>query len=277
MNPATKVVVGTLVDGLGPVTLLDPAAVHHRDPVRHRQRLLLVMGDVDKGDPDLALDPLQLELESLAQFQVEGAERLVEQQHLRQVDQRPGERHALLHAAGELVRPPVDFTREPDPLELGLDPALDLVLGHPLALEPEGDVLTDAQVGEERVALEHRVGRPLVRREAGDVCALDLDRATRRLLEAADHPQGRRLAAARRAEQGEELPVGDLEVHRLDGDEIVERLRHSLQAHAGFAQTRTLLIRQSYGCADAAQAKSPTVPAQGAESPKRPIVLVRSV
>ena len=122
MKPATKVVVGPLVDLLGAGDLLDPAAVHDRDPVGHRQRLLLVVGDVDEGDPDLALDPLQLELQALAQLQVEGAERLVEQQHLRQVDQRPGQRDPLLHAARELVRAPVDLAREPDPLELGLDP-----------------------------------------------------------------------------------------------------------------------------------------------------------
>ena len=38
-----------------------------------------------------------------------------------------------------------------------------------------------------------------------------------RLLEAADHPQGRRLAAAGRAEQAEELAVADLEVDVVDG------------------------------------------------------------
>ncbi len=65
------------------------------------------MGDVDEGDPDLALDLLQLDLQALAQLQVERAERLVEQQHLRQVDQRPRQRHPLLHAAGELRGPPV--------------------------------------------------------------------------------------------------------------------------------------------------------------------------
>ena len=50
------------------------------------------------------LDPLQLELHLLAQLQVERAERLVEQQHLRPVDERAGERDPLLLAAGELAR-----------------------------------------------------------------------------------------------------------------------------------------------------------------------------
>jgi hypothetical protein len=90
---------GAVVDLLGRRHLLDPAAVHHRDPVAHRQRLLLVVGDVDEGDADVALDPLQLDLQFLTQFQVQGPERLVEEEDLRQVDQRPGERHPLLHPA----------------------------------------------------------------------------------------------------------------------------------------------------------------------------------
>ena len=46
------------------------------------------------------------------------------------------------------------------------------------------------------------------------------------LLEAADHAQGRRLAAAGRTEQAEELAVLDLEVDVVDGDHVAERLRH---------------------------------------------------
>ena len=61
------------------------------------------MGHVDERDPDLALDPLQLDLQALAQLQVERAERLVEQQHRGPVDERAGERDALLLAARELA------------------------------------------------------------------------------------------------------------------------------------------------------------------------------
>ena len=63
--------------------LLDPARVHHRDGVGHRHGLLLVVRDVHEGDADLGLDPLELDLHLAAQLEVEGAERLVEQQHLR--------------------------------------------------------------------------------------------------------------------------------------------------------------------------------------------------
>ena len=86
--------------------LLDPARVHDRDPVRHRHRLLLVVRDVDEGNADVVLDRLQLELHLLAELQVEGSQRLVEQEHTRLVDERTCERDALLLAAGELARLP---------------------------------------------------------------------------------------------------------------------------------------------------------------------------
>ena len=103
MNPATNRVRGRVVELLRRAQLLDPPAVHDRDPVRQGERLLLVVGHVDERDPDLELDPLQLHLELAAELEVEGPERLVEEQDRGIVDQGPRERHALLLAARELV------------------------------------------------------------------------------------------------------------------------------------------------------------------------------
>ena len=93
-----------LVDLARRARLLDAAAVHHGDPVAHRQRFLLVVRDEDEGDPEVRLERLQLDLQILAQARVERAERLVEQQHARHEDERAGERDPLLLAAGELLR-----------------------------------------------------------------------------------------------------------------------------------------------------------------------------
>ena len=70
------------------------------------------------------------------------------------------------------------------------------------------DVLEDRQVREERVALEDRVHVALVRRKAGDGPVAEVDDAIVRLLEAADHAQRRRLAAAGRSEQAKKEPRG---------------------------------------------------------------------
>ena len=50
----------------------------------------------------------------------------------------------------------------------------------------------------------------------------DIDIAGRHLLEPGDHAHGRRLAAAGRSEQDEELLVHDLEVEIGHGDEAAE-------------------------------------------------------
>ena len=60
MNLATNSVRGVSNITLGQPGLLDPAGVHHRDPVAHRQRLLLVVGDEDERDAERPLEVLQL-------------------------------------------------------------------------------------------------------------------------------------------------------------------------------------------------------------------------
>ncbi len=81
------------------IQLLDPAAMHHCDPVRHRQRLVLVMRDEDRGGADLAQQALEVDLHGLAQLAVERREGLVEQQKLRPDDERTRHGDTLLLAA----------------------------------------------------------------------------------------------------------------------------------------------------------------------------------
>ena len=91
--------------------LLDAALVEHRDAVGDGVRLLLVVGDVDRGDAELALQQLELGAHLDAQLGVEVGQRLVEQQHLGLDHDGAGERDALLLAAGELRRPAVGVGR----------------------------------------------------------------------------------------------------------------------------------------------------------------------
>ena len=88
----------------------------------------------------------------------------------------------------------------------------DLGRVHLAALEPEGHVVRHVEVLEQRVALEDRVHVALVGRHGLHRLALEEDAALGGLLEPGHHPQRRGLAAARRAEQREELALLDLEV-----------------------------------------------------------------
>ena len=80
MNEATSSFSGRVEIVSGSRDLLDPALVHDDDPVGHRQRLLLVVRDVDEHQPELALEVAQLDPHAQLKQAVEVAERLVEEQ-----------------------------------------------------------------------------------------------------------------------------------------------------------------------------------------------------
>src|SRR5438105_13220234 len=86
-------------------------------------------------------------------------------------------------------------------------------------------------MGEQRVALEHGVDVTTARRHVGAVVPVEEDGAGRRLLEACDHPQRRRLAATRRSEQREELARWDVEVDAVDGREVAEALHQPHESY----------------------------------------------
>ena len=95
---------GTVVEVVGAVPLLDAALVHHADLVGHGEGLVLVVRHQHRGGAARLDDVAHLERQALAQVDVEVGERLVEQQQLGARRERARERHALLLAAGELVR-----------------------------------------------------------------------------------------------------------------------------------------------------------------------------
>jgi hypothetical protein len=185
----------------------------------------LVVGDVDEGDADLALNPLELELHHLAKLEVERTERFVQQQRAGIVHQRAGQRHTLLLPAGELGRLALGEVGEPNDLEQFVDAPLDLGLVLLHAARSVRDVVPHRHVGEQRVMLEHGVDIALVRRHPRDILALQADGALGRSLESGDHPKRGGLAATRRTEHREELAGSYREVGFLDRNIVGEPLR----------------------------------------------------
>jgi hypothetical protein len=74
----------------------------------------------------------------------------------------------------------------------------------------------------ERVVLEHHRDVPVLRRHVVDQLIADVDLARSGFLETGDHPQSRGLAAARGADQHDELAVVDVEVDAGDRGGAVE-------------------------------------------------------
>jgi hypothetical protein len=111
-------------------------------------------------------------------------------------------------------------------------PAADLVSREAAQPEPEAHGVEDAHVRVERVFLEHHGDVAAARRDVVDHLAADRDLARCNLLEPGDHPQCRRFAAARRADEHDELLVLGLEVDPLHGlDPALVLLHQPSQRH----------------------------------------------
>ncbi len=117
---------------------------------------------------------------------------------------------------------------------------------HAHGLEAEGQVLAHAHVRVERVGLEDHGELALGRRHLGHVRAVDQDVAVGDLLEAGDHPEQRRLAAARGADEDHELAVADREVDAVDHLGRAEALDDLAQLEVSHARGLRPFIASSH-------------------------------
>ena len=101
-----------------------------------------------------------------------------------------------------------------------------VLAGH---LQREGDVVAHRHMRIERIGLEHHGELALGRRLAGHVAAVDVDGAAAGVLEPGDQPQQRGLAAARGADEDDELAVLDDQVDFRNDDGRPEGFRHFLE------------------------------------------------
>ena len=170
-----EAVLRLVVDVGGGANLLDDAIVHHHDGIAQGQRLFLVVGDVDEGDAQRLMHVLQFELHVLAHLQVEGGEGLVEEQHLGLVDDGAGNGHTLLLSTRQAVHVAFLIIRHAHHLQRFAHGGIHLLRGHAAQLQSEGDVVKHVQMGEQGIALEHRVHRALVRGRLGDVLTTEQD------------------------------------------------------------------------------------------------------
>jgi hypothetical protein len=220
--------------------LLQPPAVDDGDHVGQRQRLRLVVGDIDEGDAGAPLQHLELGAHALAQLGVEIGQGLVEQQDLGLDHEAARQRHALLLAARQLVGIALLEPGEIDQRERLFDLAPRLGARDLAHLEAEDDVFEHGLVRPYRVVLEHHAHTAGVRRHhlarRREEPSVHHDGAGVGHDIAGDQSQRGRLAAAARAQQGDELVVLDVEVEighsRHIGIVRAEMLRQPLDGDA---------------------------------------------
>ena len=213
------------------IHLFDAAVIEHRDPIGHRQRFALIVGDEDKGDTQLALQLLQLALHLLAQFEIQRAERFVQQQHPRPIDQRARQRHALPLAARQVRRLAFGNETERHALQRLLRPRQPLAFSDALHHQAVGDIFQHRHVREQRVILKHGIHVALIRRQVGGFLAVDANRAGSELFKAGDQAQAGGFARAGRPEHGEEFPVLNVDGYPIHGANIAESPRNIDELH----------------------------------------------
>ncbi|MCY1496164.1 hypothetical protein D9M68_300920 [compost metagenome] len=155
--------------------LLDHAALHDSNTIGERQRLYLVVGDVDHRVLQRLVQPLDLDAQLRAQLGVEVGKRLVEEEHVDIAHQRPADRHPLALATGKLRRFALQERLDLQDLGGAAHTFVDLLLRDLCDLQAEGEVLLHRHLRIERVGLEHHADAAVLGLLPGDVLVFDED------------------------------------------------------------------------------------------------------
>jgi hypothetical protein len=214
------------------------AEVHDRDPVRDVPDNGQVVRDEHVGNAEPLLQLLeQVDYAGLDRH-VERGDRLVEHDHLGLEGERAGDADPLPLAAGELVRIAVAVLGvEPHGLEQLADPAPAVLAVKAVDLQRLGEDLVDRdprvqrRVGVLEDDLDVAAQRPQVPvGELREVVPLEQHLTGRRRVQAEQRPPGRRLAAARLADQAERLVRVEVEAHPADGVDDADLAAHQPRA-----------------------------------------------
>ena len=213
--------------------LFDHALVHDRDRVGHRHRFHLVVGHIDGGRVQPVVQCAQLLAHHFAKLGIERTERLVHQESERVAHDRAAKCHTLAVAARQARDRLVEQLGDAQGARGLFDLAVDLGPRQALRQQREGDVAAHVHVRVEREHLEHEGDVACRGALVTHVFVTEKDLSRGRQLEARDHAQRGGLAAARRAEQAEELTVAHREARVFHGGEFGEGLVQLLNANLG--------------------------------------------
>src|SRR5579859_1047271 len=211
----------------------DPAIVEHRHPMRDLARRAHVVGDSERGHAQILDQRGDQIVDHVGADRIEPGGWLVEEDDLGARRDRAGERHALLHAARQLVGPQVeDVAAEADALEILLGDAAHAVgLADPALREAEGDVAPHRHRIEQRAALEEHpeLGADalhVTRAGAHHFDTVDGHRSALWCEQAENALERHRLARARSADDRHRLAMLDRQVDPVEHGLLVEALHH---------------------------------------------------
>ena len=201
------------------------------------------MGNKNKSDADLPLDPLQFVLHLLAQLQIQGGQRLIQKEYLRLVYQSPGNGHTLLLPAGEQCSIFVLVSFQTDQFEHLHNLLVNDILAHLLDLQAKCDIFIDAQVRKQRILLKDRVQFPPVGRHIADLLPVKDHASFIRVEKSPQDTQKRSLAAAAGPQQRDKFIFINIQINSLEDDLSVKILYNISEFYQFFPFHLALLLR----------------------------------
>ena len=172
-----------VVDVVGGSDLLHFAFRHHAQPVPQRHGLHLIMGDVNGGDREFAVQTLEVAAYLVPKFRIQIRQWFVEEECLRLANERAPHGHPLALAAGQLTGFAVQKLTDLQQFGRFAHPPLDLGSWGPALPKAVRQIAVHRHVRVERIVLEHHRDVALSGSQAVDHCAADPDLAGGRLVE----------------------------------------------------------------------------------------------
>jgi hypothetical protein len=130
---------------------LQHAVLQDRDPIPHRHRLDLVMGNEDERGAKRLVLLLQLDPRLHPQLRIKVGQRLIEKEGLRFANDGTAERDALSLATGKLPRLAFQQMVETENVRCIAHATFDLGTGHAAHLQPEAEIVENAHMRIERI------------------------------------------------------------------------------------------------------------------------------
>ena len=111
-----------------------------------------------------------------------------------------------------------------------IDALILFLLGHLFHHEAKANIVFNRHMREEGIVLEHHVDIPFIGRKGGHVLVIQINMTSRRMLKAGNHAEDGRLAAARRAEEGDKFSVANGKVQGRDDGILFKFLGNAYQS-----------------------------------------------
>ena len=150
---------GLVIQVVGRIPLLQVPVFQHADLITHRKGLGLIVGDQHGADASGFENIAHFGRQPAAQLAIKVGEGLIQQQQARVGRHRPGQGHALLLAAGQLMGVTSPELVEFDQRQQLIDNPLAVGRG----MNTKAYILRHAQVREERIVLKYHANLALLR------------------------------------------------------------------------------------------------------------------